>query len=127
MTPDNPDNGTGGFPVNNKFGSERMNNVSPEMVGAILALVTVTIQVRCRILIGRKMLDRWAKERGYEILSSRYLWFSRGPFSRWSSGLQTVYHVVVRSDDGWTAHGWVQCGTWFWGTLQYQVEDRLMY
>ncbi|MEK6234157.1 MAG: hypothetical protein N2C14_05570, partial [Planctomycetales bacterium] len=63
----------------------------------------------------RQMLDQWAMDNGYEILSSERRGFFRGPFF-WTTGKgQVVFYVVVQALDGKTREGWIRCGGFFLG------------
>ena len=76
---------------------------------------------------GRHILDRWAADNRYQIVSSRYRWLPLGPFFWKSSRQQMVYYVVVKTMDGQTRRGWVRCGSFLWGVIQYKakfVEDN---
>ena len=72
----------------------------------------------------RKILERWAAENGYQILSSEFRWLRRGPFFWTSSKGQTVYYVVVRTPEGPTKRGWVRCGSFWWGVMQDKAKVR---
>ena len=72
----------------------------------------------------RGMLERWAAENGYQLLSDEYRWISRGPFF-WTTGKgQTVYRVSVRDSAGRVRNGWVKCGGFFLGLLSDKVQVR---
>ncbi len=70
-----------------------------------------------------EIVTRWARENGYEIVSSGRCWFWKGPFF-WSSKSQEVYYVTVRTPDDQLRRGWVRCGGWFLGVLSDQAEVR---
>ena len=72
----------------------------------------------------RELLNRWANDNGYEIVSSEFRWLRRGPFFWTSSKGQMIYHVVVRTEDGETKRGWVRCGGFWWGLLQDRTEAK---
>jgi hypothetical protein len=71
----------------------------------------------------RRILEHWALDNGYEILSSEYRWFFRGPFP-WTTNDQAVYYVTLRTTDGRERHGWVRCGNWLVGVLVNRAEVR---
>lgn len=71
---------------------------------------------------GRDILEHWAMEYGYQILSSHFCWLWRGPFFWRSSKGQMVYYVVVRTSDGYTRQGWVRCGSFFLGIWKDRAE-----
>lgn len=70
------------------------------------------------------VLEQWAKDNGFEILSSEYRHLFRGPFFWTTSKGQTVYYVRVRSHDGDERTGWVRCGGFFFGLLSDRAEVR---
>lgn len=72
----------------------------------------------------RSLLENWAAENGYRLLSSQYRNFSRGPFFWTTSKGQTVYRVTVQDRDGGTRSGWVRCGSWWGGLLSDKVQVR---
>ncbi len=73
---------------------------------------------------GRQVLDRWAQANGYRIVSCEVRWFRRGPFFWTTSKGQMVYYVEVMAPSGQTRHGYVRCGSFFWGLWKDQVEER---
>ena len=72
----------------------------------------------------RRILESWAAENSYQILSSEMRWFRRGPFLWTTSKNQVVYYVTVRTHDGMTKQGWVRCGGWWGGVLKDKAEAR---
>ncbi len=72
----------------------------------------------------RRILESWAAENGYHIISSELRWLRRGPFFWTTSKNQVVYHVTVRIPEGTVKNGWVRCGSWWWGVFQNRAEAR---
>jgi len=72
----------------------------------------------------RSLLDRWAKENGYEIVERSYRHLLKGPFFWTSSRGQAVYHVTVRDTQGSTRSGWLRCGGWWAGMFSDKTEVR---
>ena len=70
-----------------------------------------------------EILNRWAGDNDYEIVSSERCWFWRGPFF-WSSKSQEVYYVTIRTPNNRLRRGWVRCGGWFLGLLSDDAEVR---
>ena len=68
------------------------------------------------------VLTGWAKDNGYEIVSSERCWFWRGPFFFRTSKGQEVYYVTVRAPDDQLRRGWVRCGGWFLGLFSDQAD-----
>jgi hypothetical protein len=70
----------------------------------------------------RMILDRWAEKNHFQILSFKRRWFRLGPFLWRSSRQQVVYYVEFRSLEGQTIHGWLRCGSYWWGVMQDRAE-----
>ena len=70
----------------------------------------------------RSLIQQWADDNGYRLLSSESRPFRRGPYFWTSSKGQTVYYVTVEMPDGTTRSGWIRCGS-FWGGLWSSKVD----
>ncbi len=92
------------------------------LVLAALALVAVIFFLH--FSRSRQLLESWARQNNYQIVSSEHRYFFKGPFFWTSSDQQTVYYVTVETADGGTRNGWVRCGGWFTGMLSDQVDVR---
>ena len=68
------------------------------------------------------LIEQWADKNGYRIVSRKYRWLRKGPFFWTSSRGQTVYYVTMEDVQGNQRHGWVRCGSWFFGLLSDYVE-----
>ncbi|HEX3358682.1 MAG TPA: hypothetical protein VHS31_17025, partial [Tepidisphaeraceae bacterium] len=68
-----------------------------------------------RTIRSHSILNQWAQENGFQILSSERKLFLRGPFFFRSTKHQTIYYVSVRDAAGNIHRGWVRCGGWFGG------------
>ena len=64
---------------------------------------------------GISILEQWAAENEYEIISREHRLLRLGPFWWRKSKGQEVYYVTIRTLDGQVRRGWVRCGSWFWG------------
>jgi hypothetical protein len=62
------------------------------------------------------LLEKWADQNGYRIVSRKY-----GPFY-WTPQGQIVYSVTVEDEQGNQRHGWVRCGSWLLGLLSAHVD-----
>jgi hypothetical protein len=71
-----------------------------------------------------RILQRWARDQGYQIRSKEHRWFRRGPFFWRTSGAQEVFYVEIRTPEGEIKRGWVCCGGWLLGMLQGDAEVR---
>jgi len=92
---------------------------------AFLAVVTfIVMTIFWHFSRSRQILENWASEHNYRIVSSEYRNFFRGPFFWTSSKGQTVYYVTVETADGQTKSGWVRCGGWLLGLLSDTADVR---
>lgn len=73
---------------------------------------------------GKSMLETWAHQNGYEILSSEECWFFSGPFFWTSSKGQKVYKVTVSEAEGRIRSGYVRCGSFWLGLWSDRVDAR---
>lgn len=85
---------------------------------AIIAIVSIVWQFER----SSSLLDQWAEQHDYRILSQEYRNFIKGPFFWTSTNGQTVYYVVVENSRGKRRSGWVRCGDWCVGLLSDKVE-----
>jgi hypothetical protein len=91
----------------------------PPELFAILMFVVVVIAIALMTWFFRKsrsMLDNWAAENDYTIVSSQRRFFRRGPYL-WSTGNQDVYRVTIMTADGSTRSGYVRCGGYWLGVF----------
>jgi hypothetical protein len=97
-----------------------MDNFFP--VIAIVLLVSFGIvMLLFQFSRARSILELWADENRYEIVSSEHRWLG-GPFW-WRKGKgQEVYYVTVRTADGQVRRGWVRCGGWFLGVMSNAAD-----
>ena len=86
----------------------------------VIAIVVIAWHVQR----GRTLLDRWAAQHRYRILSAEYRNFARGPFFWTSREEQAVYRVTVEDTSGRVRSGWVRCGSWMLGVWSSQVKVR---
>lgn len=70
----------------------------------------------------QSMLNGWAHENGYEIVSREHRWIRKGPFFWKSSKNQIVFYVTVSDSEGKVRTGYVRCGGYFIGLLGKQVD-----
>jgi len=70
------------------------------------------------------LLETWARENGYLILSQENCWFFKGPYFWTSTRGQEVYRVTVRDREGRTRSGYVRCGGALLGMLSDHVDVR---
>lgn len=97
-------------------------------MGKNIVILGVAIIVVLMVLMfsrARQILANWARENGYEVLSSEMRFLSRGPYKYTLFGKQWVFHVVVRASDGTVRTGYVKCGSFFWGIFVNRAEAKL--
>jgi hypothetical protein len=90
-----------------------MDNPFP-VIGIALLLVFAVAMLIFHYSRARSILEHWAEENGYEIVSSEHRWMG-GRFWWRKSRNQEVYYVTVRTREGQFRRGWVRCGGWFLG------------
>ncbi len=96
------------------------------LVVAVIIVVAVILVVFPRVIFprSRRILESWAAENDYGILSSELRWMRRGPFFITTSKNQVVYYVEVETSDGTVKRGWVRCGGWWRGVFVDKAEVR---
>jgi len=95
-----------------------------DVFGVMLLLIAVAAAFQFMALWrARRMLNDWARERHYQILSARFCWW-RGPFLWHSSRGPVVYRVVIRTPDGQVQHGWVRCGGFMLGIWSNKADAK---
>jgi len=98
-----------------------MDNALPAI--GFLAFVALVIMLWVlHFSRAKSILEQWAEENGYEILSSERRWFGGTFWWRRSRG-QEVYYVTIRTPAGQIRKGWVRCGGWFGGVLFSNQAD----
>ncbi len=98
-----------------------MNTGLPSL--AILGVIVFAIAVLIwSFYRSKQLLESWACDNDFQIVSFEYRYFFKGPFFWTSSNHQAVYYVTVTTADGETRNGWVRCGGWLLGMLSDQVD-----
>ena len=64
------------------------------------------------------LIEAWALEHGYVILTKNRTWANIGPF--FTTDSQLVYHVQLL-DQGQLRLCWIRVGNWVWGTLSNEL------
>ncbi len=89
--------------------------------GALVAVVAVlAVAVSFLILLwdlrrSRAILDKWAANEGFNIVSAERRWVLTGPFW-WRTGRgQRVFYVTVRDAKGHVRRAYVRVGGWLLG------------
>ena len=100
-----------------------METLGP-VLGFIAVLAFVGSMLWWHFSRSASLLEQWAGKNGYRIVSSEYCYLRKGPFFWTSSRGQTVYYVTLEDVQGNQQHGWVRCGSWFFGLLSDNVEVR---
>ena|SRR5664279_5836681 len=80
-------------------------------IGLLLFMVVLIGVVIWTFVRANQILDNWAGENGYKILSRKYR-----PFAK-LSGRQNVYHVAVIDENGNERGGQVCCGDYWFGVF----------
>jgi hypothetical protein len=91
-------------------------NIAFPAIGILVLVAFIVTLWMFHFSRARSILEHWAEENGYEILSSEHRWKGGAFWWRKSKG-QEVYYVTVRTPDGQIRQGWVRCGGWFGGVF----------
>jgi hypothetical protein len=70
----------------------------------------------------QSIIHKWAYENGYSLLSARYLFLFRGPYSFISSWFNMVYHICVIDKNGTQKEGFIRLGNWFIGLFSGKIK-----
>jgi hypothetical protein len=97
-----------------------MDNALP-VLGIIAVVGFVVLIMTLHYTRARSILEQWAGENGYEIISREHS-FMGGRFWWRKSKDQEVYYVTVRTPEGEVRRGWVRCGGWLLGILSNQAD-----
>jgi hypothetical protein len=68
------------------------------------------------------MLDRWAADNHFQIVSREWRWVRLGPFAAAFFGHQSVYRLVVQDQSGALRSCWAKLGGFFRGLMVDDVE-----
>ena len=98
-----------------------MEGVLPILLFALFAVFGIAMMF-WHFSRSKAILEDWARENGYTILSRERRYFARGPFFWTTSKGQDVYYVQVRTSDGHTRSGYVKCGGFFAGMMSDAVR-----
>jgi hypothetical protein len=88
--------------------------------GIVLGIAAgLTVWLRRR---SARMVDRWAEENGYRVLTKDYRGSEQGLVLSRLCNLKALYHVTVRNSAGDVRSAYVHCGGWFLGLLSDHVD-----
>ena len=92
------------------------------LVVAIFAFLAVAVlSLRWFYSRSAQILDHWATDNRFVIVSRERRVFRRGPYA-WTTGKgQDVYRITVEDMDGRTRSGYVRCGSLWSGLLSDKV------
>ena len=71
-----------------------------------------------------RMLERWCRHTGFDLLSRRNCWLWKGPYFTAFLNGQWVYRVQIRNRSGRVKSGYVRCGSHLLGVLAEEVDVR---
>ena len=100
-----------------------MNDAFPAIIIPLFICLAIASMV-WRGNRSRDLVEGWARENGFRLLSAEECWFSKGPFFWTTSKGQVVFRVEVQDGRGQARSGWVRCGSWFGGLWSDQTEVR---
>jgi hypothetical protein len=100
-------------------------------VFVLSALLLISLYWWARLRYGRRCIEQWAKESGWDLLSVRFC-FLGGPFTTTASllwgelNLQTdTYCIVIGDGTGWTRRGYARVGYRFLGQVVPLLESAI--
>jgi hypothetical protein len=70
----------------------------------------------------KSILNRFIEDRNWTLLSARYCWIARGPFTWRSSKNQVVFRIEVQDRRGEVHNGYACVGGYFFGLLDPKVS-----
>jgi hypothetical protein len=94
------------------------------ILGVLGAATFVALLLWWRFSRSSSLLEQWAEQNGYRIITQQYRYFFKGPFFWTTSEGQTVYYVTIEDGQGHRRSGFVRCGGWLLGLLSDNVEVR---
>jgi hypothetical protein len=68
------------------------------------------------------MVDRWAADNGYRLISKERRFLRRGPFLLTTSKGQSVHYVTVEDANRDQRSGYLRCGSWLGGLMSDKVQ-----
>ena len=85
-------------------------------------LLFVALIISWLVSRARGILNKWAEESGYEVVSAKMCWFLKGPYFWKSSKNQAVFRITVSDSSGDVSTGWACCGGYWLGTFVDRVD-----
>ena len=73
---------------------------------------------------GESILEKWAAEQGYRVVSSERRTIRTGPYFLTTGRGRVVYRISVEDRDGHIKEGYARCGSYFLGTFSDKVDVR---
>jgi len=71
-----------------------------------------------------EILQGWARQNGYHIVSQERRAIRTGPFFLTTGRGQAVFRVTIQDPAGYTRNGWVRVGSFWGGLFSDKVETR---
>ena len=90
----------------------------------LFAVVIIAVVLLLMFFRARSILETWAMENSYEILSSDLRILNRGSYLGTIFGNQWVFRVTVRDHEGRASTGFVKCGGFWWGLFVNRAEVK---
>ena len=97
--------------------------MQPEpFIAAGVGLVIIVLVIEWHKRRARRILNNWAKENEYEVVSAHVRWFLRGPYSLFFTHKQIVLQFMVSDSNGATKTGWACCGHGNLGVIREMID-----
>jgi hypothetical protein len=92
-----------------------------KIIIVLAAVCCVALSLVWHWFRSRFLLQKWAKENGFELVKMNVNWFESSPF--WfRSRRQGVFRIRVRDHRGRERSGWAKCGGYWLGFLVNKIE-----
>jgi hypothetical protein len=93
-------------------------------LGLVAFALLVGMLIGWHLTRSRFILEQWAEQNGFTIVSTERRLFRRGPFLFKTGDNQEVYYVRITNHEGRQKTGYVRCGSFWLGVLSDKAEVR---
>ena len=100
---------------------DKSNIITSNIFIVLIALCLTAASLTWHWFRSKFLLDKWAKEHGFELLKMNYPLLGAGPFW-WASKRQEVYRIRVRDRSGREHSGWANAADF--GVVSSSIKSR---
>lgn len=72
----------------------------------------------------RAIVEKWAADQGYWLLSAEFRWFRLGPYTLRANKQQAVFRITTRDTQGRRRSGWIRVGHWWRGLGSNEIDVK---